>query len=83
MEKEIVKGFKGKELLQEAMELIIKDNRDSATTKVRDLYVKKYQTVREVEKIKVELKKAEESLLKTESKLEEVKKGNFSVLFQD
>lgn len=79
---EYPKEFDAEKMHQEAVQSIIRSNREDAIGRIRKLIESCYHTKKDVQIAKVKLVALEKSLEKHESNLEEVRKGNFDVLFK-
>lgn len=75
-------SFKAEDLATDAMKTVIETERQEAVTRIGRLITKEYQTRRELSQKRNEVKKLEESLAKSQAKMEKVKAGDLSVLFE-
>lgn len=86
MDKDIVEAnkeaFSGAGIVESALKNILNKNNDMAIDSVTKLITKEYQTRREISDLENKLAKAKESLAKTTEKVEKVKAGDLSVLFE-
>lgn len=85
LNKEILQAFpeEFKDLAYEAMKQVLKDERQEASSRIGRLIMKEYQTRRELLQAQNQVKKIEESLSKSVAKLEKVRNGDLTVLFEE
>lgn len=69
--------------MKDALARILNKNRDELIVEAEKLFTKEYQTRREIHDLEMKLKKARESLEKTEEKAKKVRAGDLSVLFSN
>lgn len=74
--------FKGNLILEEAYASLITLNREEALAAARKLYIKEYQTRKEIKDLENKLATAQQSLEKTEAKIAKVASGDLSALFE-
>lgn len=75
-------SFVGADIAKDALAKLVAGSRDEMLDKVSALYVKEFQTRREISDAEKKLEGMKESLKKTQDKLAKVKAGDLSALFE-
>ena len=75
--------FDGTALFEEALQQMLKANKEEALSRVRGFIEKEYFTLKELAKAQREVEKLEQSLQKTQDTISKLKTGDISILFQD
>ncbi len=86
MEKALIEDnkeqFVGSDILAEALTALLLENHEEAITAAKKLFVKEYQTRKEIKELENKLLTAQTSLKKTLEKRAKVDAGDLSALFE-